>query len=1336
MAEFLHFFKGKLTNCSLTLIALFFLGFLLSFSGWAQASISSDEPDYQPGSIATFTGAGFQPGESVQINVLHSLHPEDNAGIEHQPWNIIADSTGNFTETWQLSQTHCIGVLLRATAIGQSSGENVWTEFTDPTITSTASGGNWSSASTWFGGVIPGVNDDVYVAIGAIVNVTDARSAKSITLNGGNGNTNLNISSGIALTISGDVTINAPGSNNRTNTIAVGAGTLNVGGNLTVTGGGPINRQSILTISTGSVDVNGTITNANSTSSIVFSGAGTLNIAGNWTNNGTFTPSTSAVTFDGTTQSIGGTSSTTFNNLILSGGTKTFGAARTISSNLSINSGAIANLGTFSHTVNTLTLGGINAASGTWGSTSSPATHTNNTYFGATTGIVTVAIDPCTAPIAYNVTGTGSYCAGGTGVAVGLDNSQTGVNYQFYRGATLVGSAVSGTGTAFSFGLQTTAGTYTVLATRVIGGCTNNMNGSAIVTINQIPSASLTPNNIGICQGESATLSIALTGTGTISGDLSDGTTFSGAAGTTLTVNVSPIISTIYTIASLTNGTCTGTGTGQTTVTIKGKYTANAGDDQTICPTATASVSGTVGGSPTTTLWTTSGTGIFDDASLLATDYTPSAADVTAGSVTLTLTASGTGTCDGADNMELTFYSLAAITTQPSAVTTTYGDGNVNFSVTASGTGPLTYQWQVNTGSGFNNITLTGIYSDTDSNPATLEIDKPNYSMNGYSYQVIVSGACPSPATSSAEILTVIKKSIEITANAQTKTYGDADPSLTYGFSPALVSGDSFSGSLSRTGDENVGNYAVEQGSLALSSNYILNYTGAAFDITQLTIAVTADAQTKTYGDGDPSLTYGFSPALVSGDSFSGSLSRTGDENVGNYVIEQGSLALSTNYVLSFTGAAFDITARPITITAEAKQKYSGQVDPPLTYQITNGNLIVGASFTGFLSRVLGENSGSYAINRNTVSLGTNFNLSYVSAFLTINCITAIDASASSTPVQIGSYASLSAAVTPNVSGVSVTFNIYNEAGVVVATVSGTTISGIATATAPILPLGVYKVVASVGECASSMAYIPVFDPNGDFVTGGGWINSPSGALTGSTIVGKANFGFVSKYKKGKNEVDGNTEFQFNAGNINFKSTYHETGSLVISGAKATYRGNGTINGISGFKFTLVAIDGDYNGVNGPDKFRIKISGVSGGVIYDNGLGADENSNDATILGGGSIVIHNAKGNGKGQEGTLVKTTAIIMQEMDPEILESLVASPNPVVSFSKVRFSVREDANVILRVYDYSGRMIETLYNGQVKAYQNHDVDFQRKNLMSGIYIVKLTTDKGQSYDKRIIVE
>jgi len=315
--------------------------------------------------------------------------------------------------------------------------------------------------------------------------------------------------------------------------------------------------------------------------------------------------------------------------------------------------------------------------------------------------------------------------------------------------------------------------------------------------------------------------------------------------------------------------------------------------------------------------------------------------------------------------------------------------------------------------------------------------------------------------------------------------------------------------------------------------------------------------------------------------------------------------------------------------------------------------------------------------------------------------------------------------------------------GVLVTTQQGTITSTTVTGTFNLNP-DVYVVELTITDhCGKTdvafYEYIVVYDPTGGFVTGGGWIDSPAGASKLYPLVtGKANFGFNAKYKTGKNntnEVDGNTNFQFKAGDLHFSSSVHHNMSLVISGAKATYTGEGTVNGRGSYEFRLIAIDGDLLG-NSADKFRIKIwtKGYPGDVIYDNKMNTSESSDDATVLGGGSIVIHKPKG--KGQEETLVKTTPIIMQEMNPEILETLAASPIPVVSFSTVRFSVNEDANVVLRVYDYSGRMIETLYNGQAKAYQNYDVDFQRRNLMSGIYIVKLTTDKGQSYDKRIIVE
>lgn len=83
---------------------------------------------------------------------------------------------------------------------------------------------------------------------------------------------------------------------------------------------------------------------------------------------------------------------------------------------------------------------------------------------------------------------------------------------------------------------------------------------------------------------------------------------------------------------------------------------------------------------------------------------------------------------------------------------------------------------------------------------------------------------------------------------------------------------------------------------------------------------------------------------------------------------------------------------------------------------------------------------------------------------------------------------------------------------------------------------------------------------------------------------------------------------------------------LVIAGAKAQYKGSGTINGSSGdYGFMLTAIDGQRNGGGGVDKFRIKIWNKSTGeIVYDNHVGGHtgDNASPNTALGGSSIVIH------------------------------------------------------------------------------------------------------------------
>ena len=201
------------------------------------------------------------------------------------------------------------------------------------------------------------------------------------------------------------------------------------------------------------------------------------------------------------------------------------------------------------------------------------------------------------------------------------------------------------------------------------------------------------------------------------------------------------------------------------------------------------------------------------------------------------------------------------------------------------------------------------------------------------------------------------------------------------------------------------------------------------------------------------------------------------------------------------------------------------------------------------------------------------------------------------------------------------------SAGVVSETAGHGTVTGSHIYTAA----GVYRVILMVTDSGGSSgqrvsAFLVVYDPAGGFVTGGGWINSPRGAhLALPTLTGRANFGFVSKYQKGATVPTGDTDFDFREAGLTFHSSSYQW--LVISGARAQYKGTGTINGAGNFGFLLTAIDGQVNGGRGTDKFRIKIWDISrgGSIVYDNQVAcgdASDNADPCTALAGGSVVIH------------------------------------------------------------------------------------------------------------------
>ncbi|MBN1581201.1 MAG: cadherin-like domain-containing protein [Anaerolineae bacterium] len=233
-------------------------------------------------------------------------------------------------------------------------------------------------------------------------------------------------------------------------------------------------------------------------------------------------------------------------------------------------------------------------------------------------------------------------------------------------------------------------------------------------------------------------------------------------------------------------------------------------------------------------------------------------------------------------------------------------------------------------------------------------------------------------------------------------------------------------------------------------------------------------------------------------------------------------------------------------------------------------------------------------------------------------------------PVDISNQAAVSVTVTFSDPGIADTHEVAWNWGDNRSDTQPNAGSPVSTSHVYTLP-GVYAVTVTVtddddGSATVVYEFIVIYDSEGGFVTGGGWIMSPEGACLlawcDESTIGMAHFGFVSRYAKGTSVPTGQTQFRFKAGNLNFDSSSYDW--LVVAGAHAKFKGVGTINGGGNYGFMITATDSDLSGGGDTDGFRIKIWDKDNGdmIVYDNKMGEPDDSNETTALGGGSIKIH------------------------------------------------------------------------------------------------------------------
>jgi GH35 family endo-1,4-beta-xylanase len=342
----------------------------------------------------------------------------------------------------------------------------------------------------------------------------------------------------------------------------------------------------------------------------------------------------------------------------------------------------------------------------------------------------------------------------------------------------------------------------------------------------------------------------------------------------------------------------------------------------------------------------------------------------------------------GANGLTLTVPVTVPLSVTSSAVTApdiTYGDdGGVTVTVGSADGTPT------------GDVSLTVDGNQTVSHAlvgGSWTFDIPGLTAGDHSLASTFQTQGPFAGSTATGTLHVNKATLTVTADGQSMIYGGTMPTLTASYA-GFVNGDTaavLSGSpdLSTVAaTSHVGSYAITAAAGTLAAdNYAFAFAPGTLTITPASLTISADDQSMVYGSSLPTLTASYTglvnsdtPAAVSGLTLS---TVPANSHVGSYAIT-ASGATDSDYVISYIPGTLTITPAALTVTADDESKTYGNADPALTYHVSAGALVNGDTFTGALSRVAGENVGTYAIGQGTLTAGGDYTLSFVGANLTV----------------------------------------------------------------------------------------------------------------------------------------------------------------------------------------------------------------------------------------------------------------------------------------------------------------------------------------------------------------
>jgi filamentous hemagglutinin family protein len=244
-------------------------------------------------------------------------------------------------------------------------------------------------------------------------------------------------------------------------------------------------------------------------------------------------------------------------------------------------------------------------------------------------------------------------------------------------------------------------------------------------------------------------------------------------------------------------------------------------------------------------------------------------------------------------------------------------------------------------------------------------------------------------ASSSA---TITKASLVVGAIGQNKVYdGSAAAGVT--LTDNRISGDDLSISKDSAlfSDKNAGsNKVITVGGINVTGADAVNYSWnasalASASIAKAALVIAAVGQDKSY-DGTSSAVVSLSDNRIGSDmlNISAASSAFSDRNAGaSKAVSVTGISVTGSDAGNYLWNASALTSANIekaglTVIADQVSKVAGAADGPLGWSLSTGTLYGSDSIDGALSRAAGEDAGTYAIGKGTLSAGSNYSLSVI----------------------------------------------------------------------------------------------------------------------------------------------------------------------------------------------------------------------------------------------------------------------------------------------------------------------------------------------------------------------